>query len=114
MKNFISANRVFLAGLVASIILVLQQQMQSGPVSWKAMGLALAVTVVSYIANQWKAKTASILGIIGSVASAIGLQLQNGYFSWIDLGVVTLIGVLGYLSEGLKAPENREVIPNKP
>ncbi len=113
MKNFISNNRVFLIGLVSGIILVLQQQIKDGPISWKATGLAIAIAVASYIANEWKAKTASILGIIGSVSSAIALQLQNGAFSWVDLGVVTLIGVLGYFSEGLKAPENREFIPNK-
>ena len=113
--KFLKDNRVFFSGLISAIILVIQQYLQSGPVSYKALGLALAVAVMSYVANEWKAKTASLLGIIGSVASAVAIQLQQGgALSWVQLGSVLLIAILGYLSEGLKAPENREFIPNKP
>lgn len=112
MQKFINSNRVFLVGFLSTIALVLQQVVQAGPVSLKALGLALAVGVCSYVANEWKAKTASILGIIGSAASAIGMQLEHGHLSWVELLISILIGAIGVLSEGLKAPQNREYIPN--
>lgn len=114
MKDFISKNRVFLSGLLSAIMLVLQQFLQAGPVSWKAFGLAIIVTILSYVANEWKAKTASILGIIGAVSSAIVLQLQSGRpLNWAEVGIVLAMALLGYFSEGLRAPENREHIPNQ-
>lgn len=115
MKEFISKNRVLISGLLGAVILVIQQYMQAGPLSFKALGLAVFLTVISFLAKEWKGKTATVYGVIGAVLSAVGMQLESGKpLMWSQLFASLLLAALLAFAEGLRSPENRTHIPNSP
>jgi Na+-transporting methylmalonyl-CoA/oxaloacetate decarboxylase beta subunit len=82
IQSFIYANKVVISGALSSIILILQQAMGQGPVSFKAIGFAVFLAVLSVIAKEWKGKGFTILGIIGTMAGITQTIYETGTFTW--------------------------------
>jgi hypothetical protein len=98
MKNFIAKNWVFISGLLASLTVTLQQFIGQSEISWKAIGFAVLMTVLSYAANQWKGKGISFTGIIGTLSGVFITVQQTGAFNWNQFVLYSLVAILAAAS----------------
>lgn len=103
MKTFLQKNYVLVAGIIAALVLTLQQFLGKGAIDAKALGLSALVAVIGVIANQWKGKGVTITGIIGNVAYSFVSIYNTGTFSWTEFGITAGLTILLALSEGLKS-----------
>jgi hypothetical protein len=94
MKNFFQKNYVFIAGLLGSIGLVLQQFIGEQEISLKVVGFAVLMSVLSFLANQWRGKGVTITGIIGTLSFAF-ISVQNtGHFTWSQFVLAAVLALL--------------------
>lgn len=93
MKDFLIKNRVFILGLIGAITISIENFVNLPEPDLKAVGLAIGLAALSFIANQWKGKGFTVLGIIGIFAGILAVQLNGGTISWIHVILSTLVGV---------------------
>lgn len=79
---FIYKNKVLLAGMLSAVILVMQQAMQSGDMSFKTLGFAAFIAILSVIANTWRGQGLTLLGIFATLAGVAHNNLTTGKFTW--------------------------------
>lgn len=99
-KTFWDKNKVFILGLLASIAVVLQQFVgqPDSDVKWKAVGFAVMMAILSYLARNWRGQGISIIGIIGNLAGVFVTIHETGQFSWIQFilqGSIAIIAAAG-------------------
>ena len=102
MKTFFSDNKVFLSGLAAAIIIVLQQYIAEPHLEIKPLLLALAISVGGYVGNQFRGKGISIAGLIGAAGNAFATVAQTGYLSWNSFIISLVIGLLALVAPPAK------------
>lgn len=107
-------NKVFILGLLASIAVTLQQFVgqPDDDVKWKAVGFAVMMTVLSFLARNWRGQGLSIVGIIGNLAGVFVTIQETGQFSWIQFilqGSIAIIAAAGSDPKS-RGYENTEVI----
>lgn len=93
MKQFFMQNKVFITGLISSVVVVLQQYLSQPTVDYKVVGFAALVAALSYVANQWRGQGVTIFGIIGTMAGAMGAVIETGHFSWNQLFMSAIIAL---------------------
>lgn len=103
MKTLIAKNYVFISGLLSSLALVLQQAIVADHIDWKAIAFACLVSILGFIANQWKAKGLTVTGLIGSVSGALYTLFQRGDITISELILASLVAILTTMSSGLSA-----------
>jgi len=85
MKSFFAKNKVFILGLLSAIAVVLQEYNSPTP-DYKAMGLAVALAVLSFIANAWRGQGVTILGIIGILSGVFVNAYNSGaHLTWTQM-----------------------------
>jgi hypothetical protein len=94
LKVWITKNKVFVAGLLASITMVLQQALLTNEMSIKALGFAVFISVIAYIGNAWKGQGLSLTGIIGTVAFNFSTIQESGKFTWNEFLLTTVLALL--------------------
>ena len=82
MKQFWNKNKVFLLGLLSAVAIALEPIISGKEISWPAIGTAVALGVLSYIAKEWRGQGMSILGIMSTAATALYTLINEGNFSW--------------------------------
>jgi len=102
MQDFLAKNKVFLSGLAASLILVLQQFTSADTIDWKVIGFAAGISVLSFFAKEWRGQGASILGIVGSLAGVLSDELTKGSIDISKLVLFTIVAVLGAAAPPMK------------
>lgn len=114
MKQFLMANKVFITGLITSVVVVLQQYLSQPTVDYKVVGFAALVAALSYVANQWRGQGMTIVGIIGTLAGAFVTVSSTGTFSWHQFFLSALGAVLAAVAPPPKdkAYEKTTVIAN--
>lgn len=80
--KFLTDNKVFLLGLIASISVAIQAFIGQPTVEWKAVGFAVLMAVLSYVANTWRGQGVTIAGIIGTLAGVFIQLQQSGTLGW--------------------------------
>lgn len=93
MKELWNKNKVFITGLIGSIIAVLTPFLESGEVNWKVTGFAVLMAVLSYISNQWRGQFVTITGVIGTLAAATYAALSTGVFTWNQFILYLVVAV---------------------
>ena len=88
--NFWNKNKVFILGLLGAIGIVLQDYLNTSSLDWKAVGVAVLMAILSYVAKEWRGQGMTIIGIIGVAANVIvslqvtgTLTLQNAILSLV-------------------------------
>ena len=82
-QTFIQKNKVFLTGLLSSIVVVIQQYASHGNnIHITVIGYAVLMSVLSYVGNQWRGQGVTILGIVGTLATTLVTIEQTGTFTW--------------------------------
>lgn len=104
MKNFLDQNKVFLFGLLASIAVVLQQFVGQPEISFKAIGFAILMAVLSYLAKEWRGQALSIFGIVGNLAGVFVTAYDGGNFTWEQF---ILQGTIALIAVAVPAPKSR-------
>lgn len=94
MNKFFAKNWVFISGLLAAIAVTLQQFMVPGPVEWKAVGYAVLMAALSYLANQWRGQGVSFTGIVGTLAYTFITISSAGTFSWGQFILSAIVAVI--------------------
>lgn len=112
MKEFWSKNKVFITGLVASIIAVLTPYLETGDINWKVTGFAVLMAALSYVSNQWRGQYVTVTGIIGTLAAATYAALSTGVFTWNQfiLYLVVAVGTAVAPPPKSRGYENSETI----
>jgi len=93
MKNWFNQNKVFLMGLLSAIAIILQPFLMETEINWASVGLAAGLTVLSYLAKEWRGQGLSITGIIGIAADTVYQLQTTGTFTWerAILGIIVAI-----------------------
>lgn len=94
MKTWFLKNKVFVAGLLSALVLVLQQLLQSGEKSTQAIIYAIGLAIISYVGREWKGQGLSITGIIGTVAYAFSTLQTSGTFTWWEFAANAIIAII--------------------
>ena len=92
--NFFIRNRVFILGLVSSVVLAVQQLLTTSPIDWKVIGYAALMAALSFVANQWRGKGVTLLGIIGTLAASFVTIYETGGFSWSQFAISAIMALL--------------------
>lgn len=99
-QTFWDKNKVFILGLLGAAALTLQQFVgqPDDDVKLKAVGFALLMTVLSFLARNWRGQGLSIAGIIGNLAGVFVTIQETGQFSWVQFilqGIIAIIAAAG-------------------
>ena len=92
--NFFIRNRVFILGLVSSVVLAVQQILNTNPIDFKVIGYAALMAGLSFVANQWRGKGVTLLGIIGTLAASFVTINETGTFSWYQFAISAIMALL--------------------
>lgn len=93
MGKFWIDNKVFLLGLLGSVLIVLQQFTTESEPSYKAIGFAVFLAVLSYVAKNWRGQSTSMVGIVTTALATIVQSYQEGgSISWLQI-MVQVLGV---------------------
>lgn len=111
MKEFLEKNKVFLTGLAAALVVVLQEFLGQPEVNWKAVGFAGFIAILSYISNAWRGQGVTILGIIGTLAGTFVAIQQTGNFTWNQFILSSFVAVLAAVAPPPKLQEYEEAKP---
>lgn len=104
-QNFIEKNKVFLLGLAASLTVVLQQFLGTPVINWIAVGYAVGMAALSYVANEWRGQGVTILGILGTLAGTFVLIHNTGTFTWSQFIISSVAAILAAVAPPPKAKE---------
>lgn len=102
--DFFTTNKVFILGLLAAIVVVLQQFIMEPSIDWKTVGLAVGIAALSYIANLWRGQGITILGIIGTLAYVFVQNLTSG--TKLDWSKIILMAVVAIISAVAPPPKS--------
>ena len=102
--DFFAKNKVFITGLLAAIVVVLQQFVMEPSVDWKTVGLAALIAALSYIANLWRGQGVTILGIIGTLSYVFVQNLTSGVA--LDWSKIILMAVVAIISAVAPPPKS--------
>lgn len=105
MKQFWEKNKVFILGLLASISVVVQQFAGSAEIEWKAIGYAVLMATLSFVANKWRGEYVTITGIVGTLAGVLVLTLQTGKFTWSQFILSAVAALLAAVAPPPKSIE---------
>jgi hypothetical protein len=97
MWNYIVKNKVFIIGLLVSIIAVAQQFLGT-TTDWKVIAFAVGSAIASYFAKNLTGQWASIAAIAGSLIATISTQSATGHVSWLQIIIQAVVSVVGVLS----------------
>jgi hypothetical protein len=112
--TFWDTYKVFIIGLAGAALVALQQFAFQPEISWKAVGLAVGLALVGYIAQNWRGQSLSIIGIIGNAAFAFTSVHETGNFTWSQF-IIQLLLVFGFAAmpdPKSRGYENTAVIKN--
>lgn len=98
MKKFLKDNQVLLSGLAGAILVVLQQYSQSGETSYKALGLAVAIAVGGFLANNLRGKGVSVAGLLGVAGGAFATVASTGTITWTQFFIFFIMGFLSLVA----------------
>lgn len=97
--SFFNANKVFILGLLSAIAVVLQQFLGTSAIDWLAVGYAVGIAILSFIANQWRGQGMTILGIIGTLAYVFSQNIAIGVpLNWGNILMLSLTAILSALA----------------
>lgn len=83
--NFFQKNKVFLLGLLSAVAVVFQQYSTSSP-DYKAIGLAVLLAGLSFIAKSWRGAGVTITGIVGIMAGVFVNSYSDGqHLNWMQM-----------------------------
>jgi hypothetical protein len=96
--KFFTDNKVFILGLLGSMVVVLQQILLEPTIDWKTVGLGVAIAILSYLANQWRGQGVTLFGILGTLAGVIAVNLSGGTMDWKAIAIACVAAVLAAVS----------------
>lgn len=102
LRGFFLTNKVFILGLLGAMAVALQQFIANATIDWLAVGYAVGIAGLSYIANQWRGQGLTITGIIGTLAYVFVENYQGGKLDWAKLILMGIIAVLGAVAPPAK------------
>lgn len=102
MKEFLNKNKVFITGLLAAILVVLQQYVGQPEVSFKVVGYAVFVAAVSYLARNLRGQWQTIVTAVGTLVSTFVTMQQAGEVSWNQIILQAMILLIGIATGPVK------------
>ncbi len=112
LKEFFQKNYVFLTGLLGSIGVALDQFLSKAEVDFKVVGFTVFIAILSYFANQWRGKGASVAGIVGTLSAVVATQLQSGApVSWSQIILSAVAAFLATVAPPPKPAAYEKVQP---
>lgn len=87
-------NKVLLMGLLGAIAVAIQGFTAQAEVQWRAVGFAVLMAGLSYIANEWRGQGVTILGISGTLAYTFVQLNQTGTFTWNQFILMSIAAIL--------------------
>lgn len=80
-QSFFSKNKVFILGGLLAILQVITSFVSdvTQDVQLAAIGYAVLVTVLNYVARNWRGQTSTIVSSILTTAGIVGAQLELGH-----------------------------------
>lgn len=109
MNNFFNKNKVLLLGLLGAAAVAIQGFIGQAQIEWKAVGFAVLMAVLSYIANEWRGQGVTIIGILGTLAYTFVQLQQTGTFTWnqfILMGIAAILAAVAPPPKPLTYEEN--------
>lgn len=94
MKQFIQNNKVFILGLLASAAVTLQEFVSQPDVNYRVVGFAIIMSILSYLAKEWRGQGLSITGIVGNLAAVFITVHQTGEFTWMQFALQSIIAII--------------------
>lgn len=110
--TFWNQNKVFILGLLGAVSVVLQSFLGQKEINTPALGLAVGLAILAYLAKEWRGQGLSIVGIVGTASGTIYDLYQTGHFSWQQAGLMFTIAIISSASPDPKSRgyENTDVI----
>lgn len=102
--NWFEKNKVLLIGLLAAIIMDLQQVLSEPQVDWRVIGLSVAIVVTSFLSKNLRGQWITILGSVGASLSII-LTSVSGHvpISWFQIVSTLVLNILSAVSPAGKS-----------
>lgn len=112
LKDFLSKNKVLLAGLAAAIAMALQQFVGVQVTDYWVIAYAIFTAGVAYLANNLRGQWVTIMSLITTAGAAIWKAHTNG--GHVDVFQLILLAVLTLLGVAAPPPKSREYEHSSP
>lgn len=109
LKDFISANKVLVFGLIAAGAMTYQQLSSQFPTDYKVLGFAAFVASIGFLAKSLRGQWASILGsLLPSMGVILDQMETHTHITW-----AALIGGVAFALSGVFAPPAKSLAYEK-
>ena len=102
-QNWFYQNKVVIVGLIAAVLLAVQEAMKAGESSTKVFVFAGILAAISFLANNLRGQVATIIGIVGTAISTYVTMDQTGSVSWSQIVLQTMLALLAVFAPPAKS-----------
>ncbi len=103
-------NKVLITGILSAIAVALQGSIGQDVTNWAAIGFAVLMAVLGFIANEWRGQGMTIFGILGTGAYVFTQLQQTGTFTWNQFILMVIAAILSSVT-GPPKPKTYEEDP---